>query len=116
MPLGVIFVAFVVLLGLASVATAVDLALRPSERALGVLRPLSAATAFAGVSAAFTGGANLCVAVARSLEQAGQAPVPAKTWALMFAGLAEGTIPVILAFALLAVAWLLAAVGMRRHA
>jgi hypothetical protein len=112
---GLIFVSFVVVLGLASVATAIGLALRPSERALAVLRPLSAATAFSGVSAAFLGVANLCVAVARSLEESGQAPVPARTWGLMFAGLAEGTIPVILAFALLSVAWLLAAVGMRRH-
>jgi hypothetical protein len=112
----VIFVAFVLVLGLAAVGAAISFALHPGERTLGVLRPLSAATAFSAVSAAFLGGANLCVAVARHLEEAGQAPVPAKTWAVMFAGLAEGTVPVILAFALLSVAWLLVAVGMRRHA
>jgi hypothetical protein len=115
MPPGVIFVSFVLLLGIAAVGTAIGLALRPSERALSILRPLSAATAFSAVSAAFLGVANLCVAVARALEQAGDAAVPAKTWGVMFAGLAESTVPVILAFALLSVAWLLAAVGMRRH-
>jgi len=35
---------------------------------------------------------------------------------VFLAGLAEGTVPLILAFALLAVTWLLAAVGLRKQA
>jgi hypothetical protein len=52
----------------------------------------------------------------RRLEQAPDAAATAAAWRILLAGLAEATVPLILAFALLAVAWLLAAVGLRREA
>ena len=50
------------------------------------------------------------------LEAATDPAARAKTWQVFLAGLAEGTMPRILAFALLAVAWRLAAVGLRKQA
>ena len=49
------------------------------------------------------------------LEAAADAGAVAKAWQVFLAGLAEGTAPLIVAFALLAVAWLLVAVGLRRQ-
>jgi hypothetical protein len=49
------------------------------------------------------------------LEQAPDAAATAKAWLVFLAGLAEGLAPLVVAFALLAVAWLLAATGLRRQ-
>ncbi len=111
---GIVITAFVAIVGLAALATAIRFALRPSEHGLAVLRPLSATTTFAALTAFLLGITNGLVGVIRRLEQAGDAAAAA--WRTFLAGLAEATVPLILAFALLTVAWLLAAVGLRRQA
>jgi hypothetical protein len=112
---GVVITAFVAIVGIGALATAIRFALRPTEHGLAVLRPLSATTTFAALSAFLLGLTNALVVTIRRLEQAPDAAATAAAWRTFLAGLAEGTVPLILAFALLAVAWLLAAVGLRRQ-
>jgi hypothetical protein len=59
---------------------------------------------------------NTLIGTIRKLEQAPDAAATAGAWRTFLVGLAEGTVPLIVTFALLAVAWLLAAVGLRRQA
>jgi uncharacterized membrane protein YhaH (DUF805 family) len=113
---GIFIVLFVVIVGLAALWTAIRIALRPTEHGLAVLRPLSAATTFATLGAFLHGVATALVNVIQGLESAADPAATAKAWQHFLAGLAEATVPLILAFALLAVAWLLAAVGLRRQA
>jgi hypothetical protein len=113
---GIIITVFVAIVGLGALATAIRFAIHPSEHDLAVLRPLSASTTFAALSAFLLGITNALVVTIRRLEQAADAAATAAAWRTFLAGLAEGTVPLILAFALLAVAWLLAAVGLRRQA
>jgi hypothetical protein len=113
---GVVITVFVAIVGIGALATAIRFALRPTEHGLAVLRPLSATTTFAALSAFLLGLTNALVVTIRRLEQAPDAAATAAAWRTFLAGLAEGTVPLILAFALLAVAWLLAAVGLRRQA
>jgi hypothetical protein len=108
---GFAFVGFTLVVGLASLGLALSLALRPGERQLAVLRPLSVSTVFASV-AALCAGVGVCLKnVADGLQQAA---APATT-VLLVAGLAEAVAPAMLGFSLLAVAWLLAAVGLRKQ-
>lgn len=110
---GFIITLFVAIAGLLALGTAIRFAIRPSEQGLAVLRPLSAATTFAALAAFLLGIANALVVLVRRLEGAGD---PAEAWQVFLAGLAEGLVPLILACSLLAVCWLLAAVGLRRQA
>jgi hypothetical protein len=102
--------------GLGALWTATRFALRPTEHGLAVLRPLSTTTTFAALTAFLLGITNSLAAVTHRLEQAVDAAATAKAWQILLAGLGEATVPLILAFALLAVAWLLATVGLRRQA
>jgi hypothetical protein len=113
--IGIIITLFVAVVALGSLATAVRFALRPTERGLGVLRPLSAATTFASLTAFLLGTTNALVATIHRLEAAAEPAASAEAWRGFLAGLAEATVPLVIAFALLAVAWLLAAVGLRRE-
>ncbi len=113
---GIFIVLFVAIVGLAALWTGIRFAIRPTERGLAVLRPLSVATTFATLGAFLHGVATALVNVVDRLEAATDAAATAKAWPVFMAGLAEATVPLILAFALLAVAWLLAAVGLRRQA
>jgi hypothetical protein len=113
---GIVITLFVAIVGLAALAQAIRFALRPTEQGLAVLRPLSATTTFAALTAFLLGITNALVGTIGRLEAAADPAATAKAWRVFLAGLAEGTVPLILAFALLAVAWLLAAVGLRKQA
>jgi hypothetical protein len=113
--IGIIITLFVAVVALGALATAIRFALRPSERGLAVLRPLSAAATFASLSAFLLGITSALVATIRRLEAAAEPAATAEAWRRFLAGLAEATVPLDIAFALLAVAWLLAAVGLRRQ-
>ena len=102
--LGAVFVLFILVAGGGAVITAAGFAVRPGERSLSILRPLSAATAFATASAVLAGSAT---AFKNFAEGAGAE--------MMVAGLAEAVVAGAGGFALLAVAWLLAAIGFRRQ-
>lgn len=95
------------LVALATLATAVYFAFRPSERTLGIIRPLCAATTYSALAAFFAGITNGLVAVAR----VGVIP-PSPAVLPMFA---ESPIPLVAGFAVVSIAWLLVAVGLRRQ-
>jgi hypothetical protein len=116
MTLGIIIVLFVALVGLATLWTAIRLAIHPTEQGLAVLRPLSAATTFGSLGACLLGITTALVNVIETLEAAADPAATAAAWRHFLAGLAEATVPAGVAFALLSVAWLLAAVGLRKQA
>ena len=98
------------LIGALPLAAAGLYALRPTERRLALMRPISLAGLFAALGGAVLG----FVAALRALAMADQitpAMVPA-----IAAGASESLVTVFFGFACLTVAWLLVAVGMQRHA
>jgi hypothetical protein len=107
---GFLHAAVILLLSLATLGVAVAFAVRPAERKLAVLRPLSLATVFAVVSTTYAGLGATLVHVA----EGGTVP-PDKLVASLVEGLAEATVPGIFAFAVLSLAWVMVAVGMRRQ-
>jgi hypothetical protein len=107
--IGIYLMGFVILVGGVGVlGTAIAYAIRPTERTLMLMRPLSLAAIFAAVCSSSMG-----------LATALQGAAAAKDWnAERYAVLAtasESLIPPFVAFAFLAVAWLLVAVGLRRQ-
>lgn len=82
-------------------------AFRPSERLLGLMRPLTLAATFIGVSNTMLGLVNSLVWVSRR-----EGPVPINVLA---GGLAESLLVPFVSFGLLGAAWLAVAVGMRRQ-
>jgi hypothetical protein len=108
--IGICLMGFVILVaGVGVFGTAVAYAIRPTERKLMLMRPLSLAAIFAAVCSSSVGLATALrgVADARMLDS--------QHLSMMLSGVAESLIPPFVAFAFLAVAWLLVALGMRRH-
>ena len=96
---GLLITAAPMLLGLA-------FALRPSERRLALMRPLSLAGMFAATANVFLGVTNSLVGASRNgVSFVDPRVVP---------GLAEVAVLGFLSFALLSVGWLAVAAGMRR--
>jgi hypothetical protein len=98
----------VLVVGPAAAVTGAGFAIRPRERTLTILRPLSASTAFATGSAILAGVAN-------ALKHGADGALSGDALTMLVAGLAESAVAGVLGFALLGVAWLLAAVGFRRQ-
>jgi hypothetical protein len=95
---------------------AVRFVIRPAEKTLAVLRPLCAAAILSSLAAFLLGTANGLMAMSRALERTAAgaaAPVPVHVFV---AGFAEAPAPLVLAFATVAVCWLLVAVGLHRQA
>jgi hypothetical protein len=109
--IGIYLMGFVILVaGVGVFGTAVSYAIRPSERKLMLMRPLSLAAIFAAICSSSVGTAT-------ALKFAGvAAEAGPKAYPVLLMGLSESLIPPFVAFAFLAVAWLLVAVGMRRQA
>ncbi len=101
---------FFVLVALAAVATAAYFAFRPSERTLGIVRPLCAATTYSALAAFFAGVTNGLYALDRTIFTA------ATPRLRILAPFKESPIPLVAGFAAVSVAWLLVAVGLRRQA
>lgn len=89
-------------------AAGVAYAVRPTEARLAVLRPISLAGMFAGL-AGFVAG----VISTLSALWMPDTPAPSR---LIAVGLAESLVPLFVAFGCLTIAWLCAALGLRRHA
>jgi hypothetical protein len=107
--IGIYLMAFVILVaGVGGLGTAVAYAIRPTERKLALIRSLSLAGIFAAVCSSAVGFAT-------ALKGPADAGVNPESMRVMLAGLAESWIPLFVAFAFLAVAWLLVAVGLRRQ-
>jgi len=109
--IGIYLMGFVILVaGVGVFGTAIAYAVRPTEQKLVLMRPLSLAAIFAAICSSSVGTAT-------ALKFAGATePLDPKSINVMLTGLSESLIPPFVAFAFLAVAWLLVAVGMRRQA
>jgi hypothetical protein len=108
--IGIYLMGFVILVsGLGGLGAAIAYAVRPTERKLTVMRPLSLASIFAAVC-------STSVGLATALKGPADAGVNAESLRIMLAGLSESFVPLFVAFAFLAVAWLLVALGLRREA
>jgi hypothetical protein len=83
-------------------------ALRPSERRLMFMRPLSLASTFSAI-------ASLLLGVANAVHYMGTADAGTTTSIRPLVALAEAIIPSFIAFTFLAAAWVCVAVGMRTH-
>lgn len=101
---------FGMLVSLLPLAVAATYMVRPSERLLTLLRPLSLATIFAALNTFLSGLAG----VLRNLPKM-QGPAGYDVGWIAHA-LIEAITPMFVASGFLAAAWLCVAVGMRRHA
>jgi hypothetical protein len=106
---------FFALVGLVTVATAAHFAFRPTERTLGLIRPLCAATVYSALVSFFAGVTNGLYGLSRLLGGS-TPPAQGSYWPLIVRAFAESPIPLIAGFALVSVSWLLVAVGLRRQA
>lgn len=107
---GIYLMGFVILVsGVGALGMAIAYAIRPTERRLALMRPLSLASIFAAICSFSQGMAQVLQGVGAS------APFDAMDVGRVFMGLAETFVPLFVAFAFLAVAWLLVAVGLRRQ-
>jgi hypothetical protein len=97
--------------GITILAAAVSYAWKPGEYKLARIRPLSLAMVFAALS----GLASGLAATAHRLTTDGELARSPDFHLLLLTGIGEALVPAILGFAILAVAWLLVAVGLRRQ-
>ena len=97
-----------VLIALTTVAVGVACAVRPDERRLALMRPLSLATIFAALCTFSGGAASILKGIANTGAMNEQA------WQRVARGTAEGFMPLFIAFGCLTVAWILVATGLRR--
>lgn len=108
--IGIYLMGFVILVaGIGALGTSIAYAVRPSESTLALMRPLSNASICAAVC-------STSVGVATALKGAADADGSADAMRAMIAGLSESCVPLFVAFAFLAVAWTLVALGIRRQA
>jgi hypothetical protein len=109
--IGIYLMGFVILVaGVGVFGTSIAYVIRPTEQKLVLMRPLTLAAIFAAICSSSVGAAT-------ALKYAGAAePLGPKDVNAMLMGLSESLIPPFVAFAFLAVAWMLVAVGMRRQA
>jgi len=109
--IGIYLMGFVILVGGVGVlGMAIAYAIRPTEQKLMLMRPLSLAAIFAAICSSSFGLATV-------LQGAGATPEwNAHSVGLALMGLSECFIAPAAAFAFLAVAWLVVALGMRRQA
>jgi hypothetical protein len=105
--LAIVHVVALLVLVVAAVTLGVAMALRPTQRRYEILRPISWATVFAALSAICAG---LSITTVRLAESGLTAEAVKHAWG----GVAEGLVPGVFAFGMLAVAWGLASIGLRR--
>jgi hypothetical protein len=107
--IGIYLMGFVILVaGVGGLGMAIAYAIRPTEQKLALIRPLS----LAGILAALC---SFAVGIATAVKGPADAGINPESLRVMLAGLSESFIPPFVAFAFLAVAWLLVAAGLRRH-
>ena len=102
-----IFALLTLIVGLVPLVMGVIYVLRPTERNLALMRPLSLAALFASIAGLVLGCINV-------LSFMWTRELTAKTYSLMATGAAESLVPLLVGFASLTLAWLLVAVGMGR--
>lgn len=105
-----VFAKLSLLAGLAPLGFAVAYAVRPHDRTLTLLRPVSLASIFAGICGVMAGFLAVLMGIAVTLTQA----KPVASVPSLYVGLAEALVPMFVNAGVLAVSWLLVAVGMMR--
>lgn len=95
-------------LGFVPLVMAAVYVIRPTERHLALMRPLSLAGLFAALAGGVVGFINV-------LRLIWTRELTAETYRMMAVGAAESLVPMFVGFASLTVAWLLVAVGMGRQ-
>ncbi len=103
-----LFAILTLMLGVVPLVMAVVYVIRPTERHLALMRPLS----LAGLFAAMAGGVLGLINVLRFVWTR---ELTADTYRVMAVGAAESLVTLLVGFASLTVAWLLVAVGMGRR-
>ncbi len=103
---------FFIVVGLVTLGVSVRFAFKPAERVLAMVRPLCAATTFSSLAAFFAGVVNGLAGVTRLIDSGTDT---ARIWRLAIGGFAESPIALVAGFAIVSVAWLLVAVGLRRQ-
>jgi hypothetical protein len=106
---------FFAVIGLVALVAALRFALRPTERGLSIVRRLAAATLFSALASFFMGFANGLVALRSWLARDPNVSSAATFVPNILGGVTESFIPLALGSAILAVVWLLVAVGLRRQ-
>lgn len=101
-----VFAKLSLLVGFAPLAVALSYVVRPLERTLAYMRPVSLAAIFAGVC-----GVALGVIVVLQGLSASASP----EWRNAYLGVAEALAPAFVNFGLLSASWLLVAAGMVRR-
>lgn len=96
-----------ILVALLPLGFGVSYAIRPSEQRLALMRPISLASIFAGLTGSISGAIN----VLRAIWIADTAADPK----ILAVGAGESLVPMLVSFGALTIAWLCAAVGLRRH-
>jgi len=104
-----LFAILTLILGFVPLVMAVIYTIRPTERRLALMRPLSLAGLFGAIAGGVLGLIN-------SLRFLFSRDLTAESYRLLTIGAAEALVPMFVGFACLAVAWLLVAVGMGRQA
>jgi hypothetical protein len=105
-----VFVKFGMLVSAAPLVAGVLYAVRPNEKGLALMRPLSLAAIFASVSSLLLGVANALVYIGKTAQSGSSGTPHAATI------LSEAVIPSFVGFACLTVAWLSVAIAVRRSA
>ena len=103
-----LFTLLTLILGFVPLVMAMVYLIRPTERHLALMRPLSLAGLFAAIAGGVLGFINV-------LRFIWTRELTADTYHVMAIGAAESLVPMFVGFASLTVAWLLVAVGMGRQ-
>ena len=98
---------FSLVISLAPLAMGIVYAIQPTEARLALMRPVSLAGLFAGLSGLMSG----LIHILRYVHA--RDPIPIQIVAL---GLSEAIVPLFVGFGALTVAWLCVALGLRRQA
>lgn len=103
-----LFALLTLMLGIVPLVMAAVYAIRPTERNLALMRPLSLAGLFAAIAGMLLGFVNV-------LKFYWTHDPTTETYRVMAIGAAESLVPALVGFACLTVAWLVVAIGMGRR-
>jgi hypothetical protein len=103
-----LFALLTLIVGFVPLVMAVVYVIRPTERHLALMRPLSLAGMFASIAGGVLGFTNV-------LRFVWTREMTAETYRVIAIGSAESLVPLLVGFASLTAAWLLVAVGMGRQ-
>ena len=92
----------------ATVGLALLYAIKPTESRLALMRPVSLAAIFGGLTSFIVGLTIILIGISNS------GPLTTAGWGRVAAGVAEALVALVVTFGCLTIAWLLVAVGLQR--